>query len=222
VNLPAFLAVELLSDTTFGRGQGTAGVVDVEVEHDADGLPLVRGKTLHGLLRDAWLSMSVHFTDLSDAAARILGVEADLSDAAVLRVGDGLLPADVRAWVRHAVRRPDKQHPLRPDQVLASLTDVRRQTARSRLTGAPEETTLRSSRVVLRGLTFDAPLAWLGAPTVEQVRLLALCTLGVRHGGLGRNRGRGLLRLTIDGNLELTRNLAGVGKDRPRRQGGKP
>lgn len=220
MNLPSFLAVELLSDTTFGRGQGTAGEVDVEVEHDGDGLPLVRGKTLHGLLRDAWLSMAVHFSDLADAAARILGIEADLADAAVLRVGDGLLPAEVRAWVQHAVHRSGQ--PLRPDQVLRSLSDIRRQTARSRLTGAPEETTLRSSRVVLRGLTFHAPLAWLEPPTVEQVRLLAVCTLAVRHGGLGRNRGRGLLRLMIDGNLELTRNLAGVGKDRPRHQGGKP
>lgn len=220
MNLPSLLTVELLSDTTFGRGQGTAGEVDVEVEHDDCGLPFLRGKTLHGLLRDAWLSMAPHFGDLSDAAVRVLGIEADLADAAVLRVGDALLPADVRAWVRHAVHRPN--HPLRPDQVLRTLTDVRRQTARSRATGAPEETTLRSSRVVLRGLTFAAPLTWLEPPTVEHVRLLALCALGVRHGGLGRNRGRGLLRLAIDGDAEQTRNLAGVGKDRPGRHGGKP
>jgi hypothetical protein len=220
VNPPSLLTVELLSDTTFGRGQGTAGEVDVEVEHDDLGLPFVRGKVLHGLLRDAWLTIAPHFADLGDAAGRVLGVEADLADAGVLRVGDALLPEDVRAWVRHAVRRSNQ--PLRPDQVLRTLTDVRRQTARSRLTGAPEETTLRSSRVVLRGLTFTSPLTWMEAPTVEQVRLLALCTLGVRHGGLGRNRGRGLLRVALDGNPELTRNLGGVGKDRPgRNPGGK-
>lgn len=219
MNLPSLLTVELLSDATFGRGQGTAGEVDVEVEHDADGLPLIRGKTLHGLLRDAWLSMAVHFSDLADAAVRILGVEADLSDAAVLRVGDAQLPDDVRTWVRHAVHR--SSFPLRPDQILHTLTDVRRQTARSRRTGAPEESTLRSSRVLLRGLTLAAPLSWLAPPTVEQVRLFALCALAVRHGGLGRNRGRGLLRVTLDGNLEQTRNLAGVGKDRPRRSRGR-
>src|SRR5262249_32459039 len=126
VNPPSLLTVELLSDTTFGRGQGTAGEVDVEVEHDDLGLPFVRGKVLHGLMRDAWLTIAPHFADLGDAAGRVLGVEADLADAAVLRVGDALLPEDVRAWVRHAVRR--SHQPLRPDQILRTLTDIRRQT----------------------------------------------------------------------------------------------
>ncbi|MBK8024610.1 MAG: hypothetical protein IPK19_25090 [Chloroflexi bacterium] len=37
------LEVRLISDTTFGRGDGIAGVVDQEVEHDAStGLPIVK------------------------------------------------------------------------------------------------------------------------------------------------------------------------------------
>jgi hypothetical protein len=40
---PERLVVELLSDTTFGRGEGTAGLVDVEIEHDSyPGLSLNR------------------------------------------------------------------------------------------------------------------------------------------------------------------------------------
>jgi hypothetical protein len=46
------LRFELLSDTTFGRGDGVAGWVDQEVEHDADGLPFLHGRTLKGLLRE--------------------------------------------------------------------------------------------------------------------------------------------------------------------------
>ena len=130
---PQALVIELLSDTTFARGEGTAGVVDVEVDHDDLGLPVVRGKRLHGLLRDAWLSMRRHFPELAQAACRVLGEEADLDERSILRIGDGTLPEEVRTWVRYAVGR--EGHPLRPEQVLTTLTDVRRQTAVSRATG---------------------------------------------------------------------------------------
>ena len=209
MSVPQTLVIELLSDTTFARGEGTAGIVDVEVDHDDLGLPLLRGKRLRGLLRDAWLSMRVHFPELSEAACRVLGEEADLNEQSILRIGDGTLPDDVRSWACYAVGR--ESHPLRPEQVLATLTDVRRQTAVSRATGAPEETTLRSSRVVLRGVQFVASLHWLMEPGRNEIRCLALCALALRQGGWQRNRGRGFLRVTIDGNLQTTRQAAGVG-----------
>ncbi len=208
---PQTLVVELISDTTFARGEGTAGVVDVEVDHDDLGLPIVRGKRLHGLLRDTWLSMRPHFPELAEAACRVLGEEADLDERSILRIGDGIMPEEVRTWVRYAVGREKNLHPLRPEQVLTTLTDIRRQTAVSRVTGAPEETTLRSSRVVLRGVRFTAPLHWLAEPAHNETRCLALCAMGVRHGGWQRNRGRGFLRVTLDGNWETTRQAAGVG-----------
>jgi hypothetical protein len=199
---PRTLVIELLSDTTFARGEGTAGIVDVEVDHDEVGLPLVRGKRLHGLLRDGWLSLRDHFPLLTEAARRVLGEEADLQELAVLRLGDARLPSAVRGWAEFAIGR--ERHPLRPDQVLATLTDIRRQTAISRLTGAPERKTLRSSRVVLRKLSFAAPLEWLAHPEAADVRCLALCALAVRHGGWG------FLCLTLDGDLHGTRRLAEV------------
>src|SRR5690606_30147597 len=67
---PTRIVIELLSDTTFGRGEGTPGTVDVEIEHDTYGLPMLGGKSLRGLLRDTWLSMQEHFPDLSDAGRR--------------------------------------------------------------------------------------------------------------------------------------------------------
>jgi CRISPR/Cas system CMR subunit Cmr4 (Cas7 group RAMP superfamily) len=46
------LKIKLLSDTTFGRGDGVAGLIDQEVEHDANGFPYLRGRTLKGLLSE--------------------------------------------------------------------------------------------------------------------------------------------------------------------------
>ncbi|HDH25461.1 MAG TPA: RAMP superfamily protein [Actinobacteria bacterium] len=205
---PAILHLELLSDSTFSRGEGTAGAVDTEVEHDESGLPFIGGKTVRGLLRDAWLSMCDCFPDLHAAADRVLGRSRCLDESCRLRFGDALLPEPLRRPVRAAAERTEK--PLSPETILAAFTEIRYQTAEDRDTGAPATTTLRSSRVVLRGFSFESRLTWLGGydPAPDDLRLLALCALVTRHGGLLRNRGRGHLRLSLDGNNEKTRRLA--------------
>ncbi len=207
--LPSALHVELLSDATFSRGEGTPGIVDTDVEHDDFGLPFIGGKTIRGLLRDSWLTMSDRFPALSAAAERVLGRSRSLDDQACrLRIGDARLPEPIRRTVRAAVERREK--PLPRDTILAAFTGVRCQTAEDRDTGAPATTTLRSSRVVLRGFVFQSRLAWLDRypPGLDDLRVLALCALATRQGGLLRNRGRGHLRLTLDGDLDSTQRYA--------------
>lgn len=202
---PRTLHIELLSDTTFGRGEGTAGVVDVEVEHDAYGMPYIGGKSIRGLLRDSWLSMEAYFPDLNDAATRVLGRSQALDDVCRLRVSDASLPNDLRDVVRQAAER--SEYPIPPNAMLEAFTTVRVQTAEDRATGAPDVTSLRSSRVVLRDFVFASRLSWLDGyePTAADLQVLALCALSCRHGGLLRNRGRGHLRITLDGDLLQTR-----------------
>lgn len=204
---PSALHVELLSDSTFSRGQGSAGIVDTEVEYDDFGLPFIGGKTIRGLLRDSWLAMCDCFPELNGAAQRVLGPSRSLDEACRLRIADAHLPDPIRHAVRAAVERADK--PLSHDTILTAFTSIRYQTAENRYTGAPESTTLRSSRLVLRGFVFQSSLAWLDGykPESEDLCLLALCALATRHGGLLRNRGRGLIRLTLDGDLTRTRRF---------------
>lgn len=203
---PQSIVIELLSGTTFGRGEGTAGVVDVEVEHDTHGLPMLGGKALRGLLRDSWLSMQEHFPSLRAAAHRVLGPHADLHETAILRVGDALVEEPAREFFIAATER--EHYPLAAETLLAGLTEIRSQTSEDRATGAPARTTLRTTRVVVRGLRLVAPLSWLAEPDSHDYACLALAALATRHGGLARNRGRGHLSLTIDGNLSRTRTLA--------------
>lgn len=202
---PTRLVIELLSDTTFGRGGGVPGVVDVEIEHDQYGLPMLGGKALRGLLRDSWLSMQAHFPELAGAARRVLGPHGDLNETGILRIGDATVEESARAFFMAAVER--EHHPLPAATVLEALTEIRMQTAENRRTGAPALTTLRTTRVALRGLKLESSLFWLEEPDVSDRRCLALAALATRHGGLGRNRGRGHLRITLDGELEKTRAL---------------
>lgn len=191
---PVALDIDLLSDATFGRGEGTAGLVDVEVEHDRLGLPFLGGKTLRGLLHDSWLTMRGHF-GLDEAARRVIGPGGDLEETGILVIGDAVVAAETRAWIEAAVRRD--QDGLDFAAVLGALTDVRLQTSQERATGAPARTTLRSSRVVSRGLTLSAPLRWIALPSADDLRVLELCAKGCRHAGLARNRGRGHIRVSL-------------------------
>ncbi len=203
---PERIVVELLSDTTFGRGEATPGEVDVEVEHDAYGLPMLGGKALRGLLRDSWLSMQQCFPELQAAGRRVFGPHADLEETAILRIGDATIEESARAFFIWATQRQHQR--IAPKMILAALTDVRAQTSEDRATGAPARRTLRSTRVVLRGLKLEAPLLWSSGTGPDDIRCLALVALATRHGGLARNRGRGHLRITLDGHLERTRALA--------------
>ncbi len=206
---PNRLTIDLISDTTFGCGSYPSGQVDEEIEHDLLGLPRVSGKTLHGLLRDTWLSMEKYFEGLSEAASSVLGTSRDLGEKACLRIGDGCVEQRVKAWLEYAMRPERNVGRVTPDQVLEALTGVRRQTSQDRQTGAPAEGTLRSTRVIIRGLRLAATLHWLHEPSEEEIQVLALVALGTRNVGLARNRGRGHVCILLDGDLEQTRNVAG-------------
>jgi hypothetical protein len=44
------LKIKLESEAAFGRGDGVAGLVDAEVQHDDYGFPFLHGRTIKGLL----------------------------------------------------------------------------------------------------------------------------------------------------------------------------
>lgn len=102
------LTIELLSDTTFGRGDGVAGLVDEEVEHDSrTGLPIIRGRTLKGLLVEECANLLYALAnrpDFAGAAQWLFGSGGSaLGDGAQMRVGLGELPSDLRQQVLETI-----------------------------------------------------------------------------------------------------------------------
>lgn len=195
------IAVELLSDTTFGRGDGVVGLVDEEIEHDAQtGLPIVRGRTLKGLLVEACADI---LYALGNPEALVQDAEwlfgrsgSDLSSQAHMHIGRAELPSDLVRYVQRQIR--DGKHSA--TAIMESLTSIRRQTAVDEARfGVPQDRSLRASRVLLRGVKLSAPLSFKQKPTERQLALLAACAAGVKRGGSGRNRGRGRLKLTLEG-----------------------
>ena len=195
-----WLKFTLKSDATFGRGDGVAGVVDSEVQHDTYGLPYLGGRALKGLLgeecanilfaleRQGWAER------WQKAAQRLFGEPGSQEeDQALLHIGDARLPEDLREAVKRGVKRGE----LTREQVLHSLTAIRRQTAIDPQTGAPLKETLRSMRVILRETPFEASLTFEANPTDDDLALLVACVKALRRAGTGRNRGRGELQARL-------------------------
>lgn len=194
--------LKLLSDSTFGRGDGIAGVVDQEVEHDAYGFPFLRGRTLKGLLREECDNLVDTIVSPTQKAswkgslALLFGVPgSNLSAIGKMQISDAQLPVDLRQAI--AIQIQEKK--LKATEVLNSLTTLRRQTAIDIETGVASDNSLRTHRVILRDLVFEASLD-LEIPQDSIEDSLALISAGaqaLRRVGSGRNRGKGHVKCWI-------------------------
>jgi hypothetical protein len=206
-----YLKMLLLSDTTFGRGDGVAGLIDQEVEHDASGFPYLRGRTLKGLLSEecdniiAVLSMPSS-SRWQVAAEHLFGIPGStLGTISKMHVGDTCLPENLRKAVELQLdqeRYRERKHhgyvrKLTESDILSSVTTIRRQTSIDSEDGAPVKKSLRASRVITRDLCFAAQLLFEQKPTPDMLALLAVGTLALRRVGSLRNRGRGSVYCTL-------------------------
>jgi CRISPR/Cas system CSM-associated protein Csm3 (group 7 of RAMP superfamily) len=192
-----FLRLNLESDATFGRGDGVAGFVDTEVQHDEYGCPYLGGRALKGLLVNECANLLAALPEAIQprwqiSAQRLFGNPGStLEDSALLSISDAQLPSDLRA----AIARDIKRGVINREDVLESLTALRRQTAIDE-SGVAKRGSLRTVRVILRETPFEAALHFTEEPTEDDLALLAACIKAFRRAGTGLTRGRG--RLTAE------------------------
>jgi len=206
------IQLKLLSDTTFSRGDGVAGLLDREVEHDEYGLPYLHGRTLKGLLGEEADNLldAMRLID-KDAANKWRKTRDNLfgtggSDEKVganVHYSPAQLPADLRETVQKTMEAEGNR--LTRQDVLESLTSVRRQTAVNG-DGLPHDGSLRSMRVIVRQTTFISKLHCSKMLDAKEIALLSAAVMALRRAGTGRNRGRGHLQadlLDAEGNSLL-------------------
>lgn len=210
-----FLRIELLSDTCFSRGDGVAGYVDIEIKHDQYGMPYVDGRTLKGLLSAACgeildalaLSASAAHDSMAKAAKALFGAPGSSGEKAKLRIGMGSLPQDLRVAIMkdfQGISEQQKRQVLAQDY-LEAFTTIRRQTAMDE-SGAPRAESLRSIRLLRRGLIFDALLESEETLSADELLLLAACARTLTRVGSSRNRGSGKVKVKLlqEGGGDLT------------------
>lgn len=194
-----YLSVQITSDAVFSRGSGLAGLVDVEIEHDAiTGLPYIDGRSLKGLLVEEWANMrsvlpASKLSTWDPIASWLFGTSGAAN--AHMHIGAATLAPELQAHLKNDI----VNERITAQDILASLTTIRSQTAINAKTGAPDNSSLRAIRMLIRETDLIAPLDF--DQNFEHIDatlgLLAACVLAVRRGGLGRNRGRGHLALRL-------------------------
>lgn len=192
------LKITLKSDASFGRGDGVAGLVDVEAQHDEWGLPFLGGRAIKGILveecADILHSLPTKLKKhWSEVAQMLFGQPGSLAaDEARLFIGNACLPTDLCAVIAYEVQSEQMSR----EDVLETFTALRKQTAMD-ADGVAKDHSLRSIRVVMRETCLEAPLRLTDLESSEQtadaLALLSACVHAFRRAGTGRNRGRGLL-----------------------------
>lgn len=200
-----YLRIELLSDTAFGRGDGVAGVVDNEIEHDvATGLPIIKGRTLKGLIVESCADLLYGLNAINPAlhnrfdaiAQSLFGLPgSDLESTGIVHFHTATLPPDFVQWIKAS--RATRQ------EIQAAFTTIRRQTAVDPERDTPMDETLRATRVVNRGTVFHAPISADDQLSDEQIALLAACCATTRYAGLNRTRGLGHISIALEAVNEM-------------------
>jgi CRISPR/Cas system CSM-associated protein Csm3 (group 7 of RAMP superfamily) len=198
------MQIRLFSDTTFGSGDGVAGIIDREVEKDCDGMPYLRGRTLKGLLCEEADNLIATISENSiqrqwlEIADLLFGQPGStLETQSLMYVGDACLPKAFREAVAASVA----EKYITQAEVLNALTTVRRQTAIDENLGIAVDGSLRAFRVILREREFMANLRFYEKPQPAMLTLLTVSVLALRRAGSSRNRGLGHVqcRLFQDG-----------------------
>ncbi len=201
-----FIKIELLTAAMPGRGDGVAGLVDFEVEHDGEtGLPFIKSRTIKGMLVEECANIlhalkaqrAPEESQWHDSAGFLFGKPGSfLTGSAQVQFGAAQLHHELRDAVKYAqsLDGNSTKSGFRMDKaaILEAAPGIRRRSSINTETGCPEDRSLRSARLVLRGLTFYSAVFFESEPSARSLALLSASIRALRHLGSSRNRGLGV------------------------------
>lgn len=186
------LKIELLSDLCVSAGETYNSYVDIDVVYDDYGLPYIPAKRIKGCIREAALELVEWGVCDEKVFTSLFGKEGKEKSLFSL---DNAYLKDYTEYVADIVGCEDKVL-VHPQRVLGLFTYARTQTAMN-ADGVADKGSLRTSRVIKKGLAFEAVLKENGCITEEQWKLLEHAVSMVKHMGTGRTRGLGLVALSL-------------------------
>lgn len=210
------LSADLRTYWHCGTGTGIAAHHDATVARDALGLPLLPGRTLRGLLRDAVRQLEEFGHAPRGSAVALFGeagfgssqseIPAAYRDTqpGLLVVADGLIDPELRSWIADSLEDPGSR--ARAEAMRAELFRTLSLTAVDRESGTAQDASLRMIEVAIPvRLSAEIELARLALPPSQlqaQIRprwreIVGLAANLVRAVGGHRSRGLGRCVLTV-------------------------
>lgn len=214
------LKIELLSDAIFSGGESIVSISDIDVLYDDYKVPYYKGKSIKGNIRECadiivknqkeydfelaqknqesivTLFGKKYYKDGSDDQFKY----RDDQTQGILKFENASLDENIKQNLMYLVDKGE----LKKEEIISSLTDIRYATRIDRKTGTAKKTSLRSMRVLNKGIVFYANIYSERELKDEELGLLICAVKMTRHLGTLRSRGKGEVRCTL---LSDKRNL---------------
>ncbi len=187
------IKIELLSDLCSYSGETYNTIVDSDVVHDEYGLPYIPAKRIKGCIREA--ALELRDLGLIDHYDEIFGDKGNKESCFTL--SNAYL--ENRNGLVKAINNFKKKSVVEPTKILEEFTYTRTQTRVDYKTGVALDNSLRTIRVVRKGLVFYASLNFRNSAYLEEFKKAVSI---VKHIGVSRTRGLGLVRLSVIENNE--------------------
>ena len=193
------LEIVLKSDLCVASGENFNSYIDTDVVFDDYGLPYIPAKRLKGVIRESALELVEFGLFTKEDYEKVFGIEGN--SRAVFSIDNAFLN-HAEDYTRDLMKCSDATI-THPQKVLELFTYTRTQTALE-AGGTIKENSLRTFRVVNRGLQFNSNITMLENISSNQKELLVQAAKMVKHIGSSRTRGLGLVDIKVREDLNET------------------
>jgi CRISPR-associated protein Csx10 len=190
------MRIALLSDALIGSGEGYGAIIDADVVFDEFGIPFIPGKRIKGILRDSMQEV----IEMVQSAGILKIQNQNVIDLYFGKPGQMIsAPLFISNFFiceyqknRRSLKNLIDKYPkvVTRESIINHFTVLRQQTAISENTGTAKTHSLRSLRVLKKGLDFYGTIE-LNEENQDLQNLLALSCANLRKIGTSRNRGLG-------------------------------
>jgi CRISPR-associated protein Csx10 len=194
------LTLTTRSYVLFGTGEGHA-LRDADVVFHPSGFPYVPGRRIKGLLRESLLEvLEMHgrsSKEAKDIADQLFGSAGRAGSGAALRFPNLYLPG--WAGLLKELDKLKQTHPkeFHAERLQAMYCAEVTQTAIEEKTGAAKDSSLRTYRVLLPGISFEGSIEGVEALNAQHRDWLRDAAANLRSAGSRRNRGFGEISVAL-------------------------
>jgi len=187
------IQIELLSDLCSHSGDTYNSYIDTDIVYDDYGFPYIPAKRIKGCIREACLELEEFGLISNKDIVELFGNEGKKSSSFWL---DNAYLLNYREMISD-LHKADAPALANQQKVLRLFTYTRTQTAIDLETGVADQNTLRTMRVAKKGLIFEANLTFKEKCPDVQREILEEAVRMVKHMGVARTRGMGLVELKL-------------------------
>lgn len=188
------LKIELLSDLCTYSGETYNSMVDTDVVYDDYGFPYIQAKRLKGCIREAYLELVEFGLFSQESMEKIFGKEGNQRSA--FSLSDAYLQD--YELMKSDIEKEADTAAVHVQNVLRLYTYTRTQTAVDVNSGVAIKNSLRTMRVIKKGLVFETDLHINDILTEEEKMQLCQAIESVCHMGVSRSRGLGIVKVRVE------------------------